>query len=51
MRINADTGLRVFVYKDFYFNLEYDIRLNTQPAPGRQKFDTALIFGIGYQLQ
>jgi hypothetical protein len=25
--------------------------LNTQPAPGRQKFDTALIFGIGYQLQ
>lgn len=51
MRINADTGLRVFVYKDFYFNLEYDLRLNTQPAPGRQKLDEAFIFGIGYQLK
>ena len=51
LRINADTGLRVFVYKDFYFNLEYDIRLNTQPAPGRQKLDEAFIFGIGYELK
>jgi putative salt-induced outer membrane protein YdiY len=51
MRINADTGLRVFVYKDFYFNLEYDLRLNTQPAPGRQKLDEAFIFGIGYELK
>jgi putative salt-induced outer membrane protein YdiY len=51
MRINADTGLRVFVYKAFYFNLEYDIRLNTQPAPGRQKLDEAFIFGIGYELK
>ena len=51
MRINADTGIRVFVYKDFYFNLEYDLRLNTQPAPGRQKLDEAFIFGIGYELK
>ena len=51
MRINADTGVRVFVYKDFYFNLEYDLRLNTQPAPGRQKLDEAFIFGIGYELK
>ncbi|HJR77551.1 MAG TPA: DUF481 domain-containing protein [Nitrospiraceae bacterium] len=51
MRINADTGVRVFVYKDFYFNLEYDLRLNTQPAPGRQKLDEALIFGVGYELK
>ncbi len=51
MRINADTGLRVFVYKDFYFNLEYDLRLNTQPAPGRQKLDEAFIFGVGYELK
>jgi putative salt-induced outer membrane protein YdiY len=51
MRLNADTGIRVFVYKDFYFNLEYDLRLNTQPAPGRQKLDEAFIFGIGYELK
>lgn len=50
MRINADTGLRVFVYENFYFNVEYVLRLNTQPAPGRKKIDSALIFGIGYEL-
>lgn len=47
----ADQGIRVFVYQDFYFNLEYDVRLNTQPAPGREKLDEAFIFGIGYELK
>ncbi len=51
VRFMADQGLRVFVYQDFYFNLEYDLRLNTQPAPGREKLDEAFIFGIGYELK
>lgn len=51
VRLMADQGLRVFVYQNFYFNLEYDLRLNTQPAPGRQKLDEAFIFGIGYELK
>ena len=51
VRFMADQGLRVFVYQDFYFNLEYDVRLNTQPAPGREKLDEAFIFGIGYELK
>jgi len=51
VRFMADQGIRVFVYQDFYFNLEYDVRLNTQPAPGREKLDEAFIFGIGYELK
>ena len=51
VRVMADQGLRVFVYQNFYFNLEYDLRLNTQPAPGRQKLDESFIFGIGYELK
>ncbi|MET0516360.1 MAG: DUF481 domain-containing protein [Nitrospiraceae bacterium] len=51
IRLSADQGLRVFVYQDFYFNVEYDVRLNTQPAPGRQQLDEAFIFGIGYEFR
>jgi putative salt-induced outer membrane protein YdiY len=50
-RVLADQGLRIAVYKGIFVNLEYDLRLNTQPAPGRQKIDEAFIFGIGYQFE
>ncbi|MCS6319083.1 MAG: DUF481 domain-containing protein [Nitrospira sp.] len=50
-RINADQGVRITVYKNLFFNVEYDIRLNTQPAPGRVKLDESLIFGVGYELK
>lgn len=50
-RINADQGIRITVYKNLFFNMEYDLRLNTQPAPGRQKLDEAIIFGVGYELK
>jgi hypothetical protein len=49
MRIIADQGVRVTLYKNLFFSLEYDLRLNTQPAPGRQKIDEAYIFGVGYE--
>jgi len=50
-RFNADQGLRITVYKNLFFNVEYDLRLNTQPAPGRKKTDEAMIFGVGYELR
>ena len=50
-RINADQGVRITVYKNLFFNVEYDIRLNTQPAPGRVKLDESLIFGVGYEIK
>lgn len=51
LRLLADQGVRIFLNKHFFFSLEYDLRLNTQPAPGREKVDEAFIFAIGYQLQ
>ena len=50
-RFNADQGIRITVYKNLFFNVEYDLRLNTQPAPGRQQLDESLIFGVGYELK
>jgi putative salt-induced outer membrane protein YdiY len=50
-RINADQGVRITVYKNLFFNVEYDLRLNTQPAPGREKLDESLIFGVGYEFK
>lgn len=49
VRFNADQGIRITVYKNLFFNVEYDYRLNTQPAPGRKKNDEAVIFGVGYE--
>lgn len=50
-RFNADQGVRITVYKNLFFNVEYDFRLNTQPAPGRKTTDEAIIFGVGYELK
>ncbi|MBS0170844.1 MAG: DUF481 domain-containing protein [Nitrospira sp.] len=50
-RVNADQGVRITVYKNLFFNVEYDLRLNTQPAPGRKKTDESVIFGVGYELR
>ncbi|MCC2640379.1 MAG: uncharacterized protein K0S45_792 [Nitrospira sp.] len=51
LRINADQGVRITLYKNLFFNVEYDVRLNTQPAPGRKKVDEAMIFGVGYEFK
>jgi putative salt-induced outer membrane protein YdiY len=51
MRILADQGVRVVVYQQLFVNLEYDVRFNSQPAPGRKKLDEAYIFGLGYQFE
>lgn len=49
LRITADQGLRVIVYRNLYVSFEWDYRLNTVPAPGRKKVDEAFIFGVGFQ--
>lgn len=51
MRVIAEQGVRVTLYKNLFFNLEYDLRYNTQPAPGRLKTDEAFIFGVGYEFE
>jgi hypothetical protein len=49
LRIIMDQGLRIPVFKTLYVSLEYDYRLNTQPAPGRTEVDDAYIFGVGFE--
>ncbi len=36
---------------DFSLNLEYDLRFNTEPAPGRKELDQAFIFGVAYEIE
>ena len=44
-----DQGLRIPLMKTLYVSLEYDYRVNTQPAPGRTEIDDAYIFGVGFE--
>jgi putative salt-induced outer membrane protein YdiY len=47
-RFRADQGVRLPIYKGFALNLEYDVRYNSQPAPGRKTTDNAYIVGVSY---
>jgi putative salt-induced outer membrane protein YdiY len=49
-RLRADQGLRVPVYKQLAVNLEYDLRYNSNPAPGRKRTDHLYIVGLSYVL-
>jgi putative salt-induced outer membrane protein YdiY len=49
-RVRADQGFRVPVYKQFAMNLEYDLRYNSNPAPGRKKTDHLYLVGVSYVL-
>jgi len=49
-RLRADQGFRVPVYKQFALNLEYDLRYDSNPAPGRKQTDHLYIVGISYVL-
>ena len=49
IRITMDQGVRVPIYQTLYVALEYDYRLNTQPAPGRRQVDDSYIFGVGFE--
>jgi putative salt-induced outer membrane protein YdiY len=48
VRIRADQGFRVPVYKHLSLNLEYDFLYNSNPAPGRKTTDQLYIFGLSY---
>lgn len=49
LRVFADQGLRVNLLGNLFFNVEYDIRYNGAPAPGRKRIDEAVIFGVGFE--
>ena len=51
LRIFADQGFRVTLVGNLFVNLEYDLRYNGDPAPGREKLDEAMILGLGYEFK
>ncbi|MDO9116580.1 MAG: DUF481 domain-containing protein [Nitrospira sp.] len=51
LRIFADQGLRVTLLGNLFFNVEYNIRYNGAPAPGRKRTDEAVIFGVGFEFK
>ena len=50
MRWNGDQGIKVRVIGNWRLSLEYDIRYNSEPVPGKRTTDTNLIIGISYEL-
>jgi putative salt-induced outer membrane protein YdiY len=51
LRILADQGLRVTLIGNLFVNVEYNIRYNGDPAPGRRRTDEAMILGLGYEFK
>ncbi|MDR4493981.1 MAG: YdiY family protein [Nitrospirales bacterium] len=50
LRINANQGFSVKLYKDFSIQFEYSVRYNSEPADGRKTTDTTLTFGLSLDL-
>ncbi len=51
LRVIADQGMRVTLVDSLFVNVEYDLRYNGAPAPGRRRTDEAMILGIGYEFR
>jgi len=49
--VNADQGFRVKVMNNWWVNMEYDIRYNSEPVAGKETVDTNFIFGFSYDLK
>jgi putative salt-induced outer membrane protein YdiY len=49
--IRSEQGLRFPLVRHFFANFQVDHKYNSDPAPGREKSDTAYIFGLGYEYE
>lgn len=50
MRINANQGISIKIYKDLSVRFEYNVRYNSKPAEDRKPTDTTITFGLGLDL-
>lgn len=48
--IISQTGIRVPLFKNINATLQYNLDWEKNPAPGRKKSDSMLIFSLGYQI-
>ena len=50
-RVNADQGFKVKIMNNWWINMEYDLRYNSEPVAGKETVDTNIIFGLSYDLK
>lgn len=50
-RVNADQGFKVKVMNNWWVNMEYNIRYNSEPVAGNETVDSNFIFGFSYDLK
>ena len=50
MRLSANQGVSVKIYKDLSIRFEYNVRYNSQPAEDRKSTDTTINFGLSLDL-
>ncbi|MCW5785432.1 MAG: DUF481 domain-containing protein [Nitrospirales bacterium] len=50
MRLNANQGMSISIYKDLSIRFEYNVRYNSKPADGRKTTATTIIFGLSLDL-
>jgi putative salt-induced outer membrane protein YdiY len=50
-RVNANQGFKVKVMSNWWINLEYDFRYNSEPVADKESVDTNIIFGFSYDLK
>ena len=46
--LRSEQGVRLTVVKDFYTTFQANLTYDNTPAPGTDKADTTLLFGLGY---
>jgi putative salt-induced outer membrane protein YdiY len=51
IRVNADQGFKVKVMNNWWINMEYDLRYNSEPVADKQTVDTNIIFGFSYDFK
>ncbi len=50
VRLNANQGVSVKIYKDLSIRFEYNLRYNSKPADNRKTTDSTIIFGLSLDL-
>ena len=48
--LRTEQGLRFALVENFYINFQVDYKYKSDPPEGNKSSDTALVLGIGYEL-
>jgi putative salt-induced outer membrane protein YdiY len=50
VRLNANQGISIKIYKDLSIRFEYNVRYNSKPAEDRKTTDSTITFGLSLDL-